>query len=85
MQGLWMYDLMMAAAVAVALLGHSEFSATHELIDAEVTAAVEREVSERKADVKPEDRVALTHPLQYDATVTMGAGRTRFYVRGEGK
>ena len=50
----------------------------------EITAKHERLVYERKVeDVKPEDRVALSHPIQYDATVTMGAGRTRFYVRGE--
>ena len=53
---------------------------------AKVTAAHEREAAERKADMPPADRIhPFAHPLQYDATVTMGAGRTRFYVRGEGK
>lgn len=45
---------------------------------AEVTAAIKSEVDEKKA-VHPE----LIFPIPYDATVTMGAGRTRFYVRGE--
>ena len=53
---------------------------------AEVTAAIEKEAAERKADMPPADRIyPFAHPIQYDATVTMGAGRTRFYVRGEGK
>jgi hypothetical protein len=49
---------------------------------AQVTAAIERDVAERKADMPPADRIyPFAHPLRYDATVTMGAERTRFYAR----
>lgn len=52
----------------------------------EVTAQHERIAYETKVeDVPPQARIELSHPIQYDATVTQGAGRTRFYVRGEGK
>jgi len=70
-KGLWKHDLLLAAAVTLALIGHREYRDTHELIDAEVTASIERAAYERKTDLTPQDRVALSCPLQdCDATVT---------------
>lgn len=52
----------------------------------EVTAAHVKEATERKQDVHPADRIALSMPLQCDATATHSGTpgqmpRTRCYIR----
>lgn len=54
--------------------------------DAEVTAAHVRAATESKQDIRPQDRIALTYPLDCDATVTASGTpgqlpRTRCYIR----
>lgn len=89
-KGLWKLDLAIWAAAGLALLAHHAYRGAHEAIDAEVIASVEREVSQRKTDLSPKDRLALTSPLQCDATATHSGTpgvlpRTRCYVRKEAK
>ena len=83
MQGLWKYDLMILVAVGGAIA----FADDH--YGAQVTAEHVKAADERKADVKPADRLALTHPLPCDFTAThsgpQGIDRTRCYVRPEAK
>jgi hypothetical protein len=53
---------------------------------AQVTSRIVAEVDEKKADVRPANFFPLSHPLQWDATVTQngrdGIPRTRYYVKG---
>lgn len=59
MQGLWKYDLIFLAAIGGAMLiGKLEQESI------QVTAKHERAAAEKKADVKPEDRVWLMLPLE---------------------
>lgn len=50
------FELWMLVAICAVLLGWN-------LDRKDVTAEIVKEVDERKADVKPEDRIALMHPL----------------------
>jgi hypothetical protein len=83
-RGLWKLDLLMVAAVVIAFGAFAGFQADR---DAEITAEHVKEADERKA-IKPEERMALSAPLQCDATV-MHSGtpgelpRTRCYVRSD--
>lgn len=83
-KGLWKLDLAIWAAAGLALFSHHEYRSTNEPIDAEVIASVEREVSQRKTDLSPKDRLALTSPLDCDAIVAHSKdGKPRCYVRPE--
>ena len=84
MQGIWKYDLMILAAVGISLA----FADDH--FGAQVTAEHVKAADERKADVRPEDRMALSHPLQCDAWVMYSGTpgelpRSRCYQRKEAK
>ena len=84
--GLLKYDLLIAATFVSALALFAGHQADK---DAEITAAHVAEADARKADVRPLDRIALTYPLQCDATSTMrapdGSLKTRCYQRQESR
>lgn len=61
-----------------------------EVESAEVTAKHEQAAQERKSDLRPQDRMALSMPIRCDATATHSGTpgvlpRTRCYVRRGGK
>lgn len=58
--------------------------------EAEVTAAHVKAATERKQDVRPADRLALSYPIDCDATATQSGTpgelpRTRCYIRPENR
>lgn len=66
------------------LLGAFAMAGQWDAPGAEITAQAEAEAHERKTDMRPEDALLLSHPLQYDATITQsGYGitdpKTRYY------
>ncbi len=65
-RGMWKFDALMLLSLVVALAFGGPKT---EVDDAQETAALERAAYERKADVTPEERLTLTHPLDCDATV----------------
>jgi hypothetical protein len=73
------YDTLIVGAAFVAFGVFAGYQADR---DVEITAAHVKEADERKADMPPADRIyPFALPIQYDATVAMGSGRTRFYAR----
>lgn len=67
---LWKEDLLVLAAVGLALMaGNDEFKG------AEVTALFEREAQEKKTDLRPEDYIALHHPIDCPYVEQCGAGK----------
>lgn len=62
-------------SVAIVLVSTVDFRS------AQVTAKHERDAAERKSDIKPEDRLALTHPLGCGQYIQKCAnGRCRVYA-----
>lgn len=58
-----------AVSVVLILISTADFHS------AVVTEQLERAAAERKADLKPQDRLALTHPLRCQQTISKrGAG-----------
>lgn len=60
---------MKAELAGVAAFGLALWCFGQEFKSAEVTAKIEQAVYERKSDVTPQERIALTHPLDCDATM----------------
>lgn len=60
-----LYDALLVAVLLIALGSFAGYQAD---LDVEITAAHVKEAAERKS-VRPEDHVALTHPLQCPAWV----------------
>lgn len=57
---LWKEDGLALASLVLALIA---FQPPNEARDAEIIAQVERAAAEKKADLRPEDYVALHHPI----------------------
>lgn len=57
---LWREDAVAAASLVIAV---AAFNFGDEANDAEVTARIEHEAAQAKADIRPQDYVALTMPI----------------------
>lgn len=63
---LWKED---GLAIAALILALASFEFPDEARDAEIAARIEQEVAEKKADLRPEDRIALIPPVGCGQTI----------------
>lgn len=73
-EGLWKFEMLVVASIALALCLGSCGDKSAE----EITALHEQEAYEAKSDVKPEDRFALLHPMECQTWIAQcGANRCK--------